>query len=44
MTLGGTCAQTVTVMAWAGYAQWSRTQLLGEAKMGCQFEEVGSEN
>ena len=22
--------QTVTVLAWAGYAQWSRTQLLGE--------------
>lgn len=26
--------KTVTVMAWAGYAQWSRTQLLGEMARG----------
>lgn len=27
-------SETVTVLAWAGYAQWSRTQLLGEMARG----------
>eukprot|EP00928_Gymnodinium_smaydae_P032717 TRINITY_DN23624_c0_g1_i1.p1 TRINITY_DN23624_c0_g1~~TRINITY_DN23624_c0_g1_i1.p1 ORF type:complete len:434 (+),score=104.66 TRINITY_DN23624_c0_g1_i1:103-1404(+) len=30
----GAASGTVTVLAWAGFAQWSRTQLLGEVARG----------